>query len=146
MDIMTILIELSQHLLLSNDTIADNPTMIQIIEEVCKNLEKTYIPELITYTLQCINNILDINPTFTSTLKKINAIPKIIILMSAIEDLTFLEYIIKILEKISYENSFILLENNTFVSLLNYIDFLGENQRISVMKTCLNMGMISSSL
>ena len=145
MDIMTILIELSQHLLLSNDTIADNPTMIQIIEEVCKNLEKTYIPELITYTLQCINNILDINPTFTSTLKKINAIPKIIILMSAIEDLTFLEYIIKILEKISYENSFILLENNTFVSLLNYIDFLGENQRISVMKTCLNMGMISSS-
>lgn len=145
MDIMTCLINLSDHLSLSSDQIADEPNMPSLLEEICRNLEKTYISELIIYTLQCINNILDINPAFTQTLKKIGAIPKIIILMSAIEDLTCLESIIKILEKISYENSFVLLENNTFTSLLNVIDFLGENQRKSVMNTCVNMVINSSS-
>ena len=145
MDIMTCLINLSDHLSLSSDQIADDPNMPSLLEEICRNLEKTYISELIIYTLQCIKNILDINPAFTQTLKKIGAIPKIIILMSAIEDLTCLESIIKILEKISYENSFILLENNTFTSLLNVIDFLGENQRKSVMNTCVNMVINSSS-
>lgn len=145
MDIMTCLINLSDHLSLSSDQIADDPNMPTLLEEICRNLEKTYISELIIYTLQCINNILDINPAFTQTLKKIGAIPKIIILMTAIEDLTCLESIIKILEKISYENSFILLENNTFTSLLNVIDFLGENQRKSVMNACVNMVINCSS-
>ena len=145
MDIMTCLITLCDHLSLSSDQIADDPNMPLLLEEVCKNLEKTYITELIIYTLQCVNNILDLNPAFTMTLKKIGAIPKIVILMSVIDDMTCLESIIKIIEKISYENSFILLENNTFTSLLNVIDFLGENQRKSVMNACLNMVINASS-
>ena len=145
MDIMTCLITLCDHLSLSSDQIADDPNMPILLEEVCKNLEKTYIAELIIYTLQCVNNILDLNPAFTMTLKKIGAIPKIVILMSVIDDMTCLESIIKIIEKISYENSFILLENNTFTSLLNVIDFLGENQRKSVMNACLNMVINASS-
>ena len=102
MDIMTCLITLCDHLSLSSDQIADDPNMPILLEEVCKNLEKTYIAELIIYTLQCVNNILDLNPAFTMTLKKIGAIPKIVILMSVIDDMTCVESIIKIIEKISY--------------------------------------------
>ena len=141
MDIMSQLIILCEKLSLSSDQIADDPNMTFLLEEICKNLEKAYLPELILYTLQCINYILDLNPAFTSTLKRVGAIPKIIILISVIEDMTCIELIIKILEKISYENSYSLLENNAFISLLNLIDFLGENQRKSVMKTCLNMSI-----
>jgi hypothetical protein len=145
MDIMSQLIILCEKLSLSSDQIADDPNMSFLLEEICKNLEKAYLPELILYTLQCINYILDLNPAFTSTLKRVGAIPKIIILISVIEDMTCIELIIKILEKISYENSYSLLENNAFISLLNLIDFLGENQRKSVMKTCLNMSINISS-
>ncbi len=145
MDIMSQLIILCEKLSLSSDQIADDPNMSFLLEEICKNLEKAYLPELILYTLQCINYILDLNPAFTSTLKRVGAIPKIIILISVIEDMTCIELIIKILEKISYENSYSLLENNAFISLLNLIDFLSENQRKSVMKTCLNMSINISS-
>ncbi len=146
MEIMAKLINLSEYLSLSSDQIADNPNMGPLLEEICKNLEKTYLPELIIYSLQCINYILDINPAFTSTLKKVNAISKIIVLMTIIEDMSCLDYTIKILEKISFENSYALIENNAFISLLNIIDFLGEGQRKSVMKACSNMSMNISSV
>ena len=78
MDIMSELISLCEHLSLSSDQIGDNPNMPKILEEICKNLEKIYLPELIIYSLQCINYILDINPGLTSVIKRIAAIPKII--------------------------------------------------------------------
>ena len=146
MDIMAQLINLSEYLSLSSDQIADNPNMGPLLEEICKNLEKTYLSDLIIYSLQCINYILDINPAFTSTLKKVNAVSKIIILMTVMEDFSCLDSIIKIIEKISFENNYILIENNAFISLLNIIDFLGEAQRKSVMKACLNMVMNISSV
>ena len=102
MEIMAKLINLSEYLSLSSDQIADNPNMGPLLEEICKNLEKTYLPELIIYSLQCINYILDINPAFTSTLKKVNAVSKIIILMTVMEDFSCLDSIIKIIEKISF--------------------------------------------
>ena len=139
MDIMTELMLLCEQLSLSSDQIGDNPNMPKLLEEICKNLEKLYLPEIIIYSLQCINYILDINPGLTSVLKRVGAIPKIIILISAMEDTTCLESIVSVFEKISYENSFLLLENNVFLSLLNVIDFLGLPQRKSIMKICQNI-------
>jgi hypothetical protein len=139
MDIMSELILLGEQLSLSSDQIGDNPNMPKLMEEICKNLEKLYLPEIIIYSLQCINYILDINPGLCSVLKRVGAIPKIIILISAMEDTTCLESIVSVFEKISFENSFLLLENNVFVSLLNVIDFLATPQRKSIMKTCQNI-------
>jgi hypothetical protein len=139
MDIMSELILLCEQLSLSSDQIGDNPNMPKLLELICNNLEKLYLPELIIYTLQCINYILDINPGLTSVLKRVGAIPKIILLISSMEDTACLELIVSIFEKISFENSFLLLENNVLPSLLNVIDFLGFPQRKSIMKTCQNI-------
>ena len=139
MDIMSELMLLCEQLSLSSDQIGDNPNMPKLLEEVCKNLEKLYLPEIIIYSLQCINYVLDINPGLTSVLKRVAAIPKIILLISAMEDTTCLELIVSVFEKISFENSFLLLENNVLLSLLNVIDFLGFPQRKSIMKTCQNI-------
>ena len=139
MDIMSELILLCEQLSLSSDQIGDNPNMPKLLELICNNLEKLYLPELIIYTLQCMNYILDINPGLTSVLKRVGAIPKIILLISAMEDTACLELIVSVFEKISFENSFLLLENNVLPSLLNVIDFLGFPQRKSIMKTCQNI-------
>ena len=138
-DIINELMFLCEQLSLSSDQIGDNPNMPKLLEEVCKNLEKLYIPEIIIYSLQCINNILDINPGLTSVIKRIGAIPKILTLITAMEDTACLELIVSVFEKISFENSFLLLENNVFLSLINVIDFLAFPQRKSVMKTCQNI-------
>ena len=139
MDIMNELILLCEQLSLSSDQIGDNPNMPKLLEEVSKNYEKLYLPEIIIYSLQCTNYILDINPGLTSVLKRINAIPKIIALITAMEDTSCLELIVSVFEKISFENSFLLLENNVFISLLNVIDFLAFAQQKSIMKTCQNI-------
>jgi hypothetical protein len=146
MDIMSELISLCEQLSLSSDQIGDNPNMPKILEEICKNLEKIYLPELIIYSLQCINYILDINPGLTSVIKRIGAIPKIITLITSMEDTACLELIVAVFEKISFENSFLLLENNVFLSLLNVIDFLAFAQRKSIMKTCLNISVNTITL
>jgi len=77
MDIMSELLLLSEQLSLSSDQIGDNPNLAKLLEEICKNLEKLYLPEIIIYSLQCINYILDINPGLTSVLKRVGAIPKL---------------------------------------------------------------------
>ena len=146
MDIMSELMLLCEHLSLSSDQIGDNPNMPKILEEICKNLEKVYLPEIIIYSLQCINYILDINPGLTSVIKRIGAIPKIIALITSMEDTACLELIVSVFEKISFENSFLLLENNVFLSLLNVIDFLAFPQRKSIMKTCLNISVNSLTI
>ena len=146
MDIMSELILLCEQLSLSSDQIGDNPNMPKILEEICKNLEKVYLPEIIIYSLQCINYILDINPGLTSVIKRIGAIPKIITLITSMEDTACLELIVAVFEKISFENSFLLLENNVFLSLLNVIDFLAFAQRKSIMKTCLNISVNSITI
>ena len=141
MDIMSELISLCEKLSLASDQIGDNPSMPQLVEEICKNFEKLYLPEIIIYSLQCINYIIDINPGLTSVLKRVGAVPQIIGLISAMEDMTCVESIISLFEKISFENSLLLFESNVFLSLLNIIDFLGQGQRKSVMKICQNISV-----
>ena len=140
MDILNELMSLCNFLSLSSERIGYNPNMAKLLEEICKNLAKTYLPEIIIYTLQCVNYILDINPTLSFVLKKINAISSIMNTISCVEDIACVDYIIKIFDKISTENSRILLENNVFESLLvNIYDFLTIHQKKSLMKICYNM-------
>ena len=145
MDIINELINLCTQLSLSSDQIGDNPNMPKLLEEICRNLEKLYIPEIVIYSLQCINYILDINPGLTSVLRRVDAIPKIVFAINAMEDTTCLDSIVSVFEKISYENSMLLLINNVFLSLLNVIDFLGAPQRKSIMQICLNISANSIS-
>ena len=139
MDIMSELINLSEHLSLSDGSIGSNPNLAKLLEEICKNLDKTYLPELVIYSLQCMNYILDINPRLANILRKNNVVTKLINLINTMEEITCLDSIVTVFEKISLNNSIMLLENNVFFTLLNIIDFLGKSQRDSVIKCCLNM-------
>ena len=139
MDIMSELISLCDYLSLSDGVLGTNPNLGKLLEEVCKNLDKTYLPELVIYSLQCMNYILDLNPRLASILRKNNIIMKLINLINTMDDVTCLDSIVSAFEKISLNNAILLLENNAFFTLLNIIDFLGKNQRESVIKCCLNI-------
>ena len=136
MDIITELISLCDFLSLSSDKIGFDPKMQILLEEIFKNLEKTYLPELIIYCLQCINYILDINPSLYYIIQKIKGVPKLLNIISSVEDITCIDYIIKIFDKIVVENSRLLLENNVFMSLMNILGFFNIEQKKSVMKIC----------
>ena len=140
MDILSELMSLCDFLSLSSERIGFNPSLPKLIEEICKNLTKTYLPEIVIYSLQCINYILDTNPGLVNVLQKINVIPLIIKSISSVEDNTCADYAIKILENISMENSRILLENNILENIfLNVFDFLNIHQKKSIMKICHNI-------
>ena len=140
MDILNELIHLREFLSMSSERIGYNPNIGKLLEEICKNLIKTYLPEMIIYSLQCINYIIDINPSLCSILKKINAISTIMNTITAVEDITCVDHIIKIFEKISTQNSRLLLENKVFESfLINIFDFLNNYQKKSIMKICYNI-------
>ena len=139
MDIMSELINLCEKLSLSDGSIGSNPNLAKLLEEICKNLDKTYLPEILIYSLQCLNYILDINPRLANNLRKNNIIIKLINIINTIEDITCLDSIVTVFEKISLNNAILLLENNVFFTLLNIIDFLGKSQRESVIKCCLNI-------
>jgi hypothetical protein len=139
MDIMSELISLCDQLSLSDGAIGSNPNLAKLLEEVCKNLDKIYLPELVIYSLQCMNYILDINPRLANVFRKNNIITKLISLMTTIEDITCIDSIVTVLEKISLNNSILLLEGNVFFTLLNIFDFLGKSQRYSAIKCCLNI-------
>ena len=139
MDIMSELISLCEYLSLSDGVLGTNPNLGKLLEEICKNLDKTYLPELVIYSLQCLNYILDLNPRLASILRKNNIIVKLTNLINTIDDVTCLDSIVTAFEKISLNNAILLLENNVFYTLLNIIDFLGKSQRESVIKCCLNI-------
>ena len=140
MDILNELIHLREFLSMSSERIGYNPNIGKLLEEICKNLIKVYLPEMIIYSLQCINYIIDINPSLISILKKINAISLIMNTITSVEDITCVDHIIKIFEKISTYNSRLLLENKVFESfLINIFDFLNIYQKKSVMKICFNI-------
>ena len=142
MDILNELMSLCDFLSLSSERIGYNPNITKLLEEICKNLSKTYLPEMIIYSLQCINYILDINPTLAYTLKKINGVASILNTISYIEDISCVDYIIKIFDKISVQNSKILLENNVFEAfLVNIFDFMNIYQKKSIMKICYNISL-----
>ena len=139
MDIMSELISLCDQLSLSDGSIGANLNLGKLLEEICKNLDKTYLPEIVIYSLQCMNYILDLNPRLSNIFRKNNIIPKLTTIINTMEDITCLDTIVTVFEKISLNNSLLLLENNVFVTLLNIFDFLGNSQRHSAIKCCLNI-------
>ena len=147
MDILNELNILTEFLSMSSERIGYNPNIGKLLEEICKNLSKTYIPEMIINCLQCINYIIDINPSLVSILKKINAISSIMNTITEVEDITCVDHIIKIFEKISFQNSRMLLENKIFESfLVNIFDFMNIYQKKSIMNICYYMTSNSFSL
>ena len=141
MDIMSELINLCDQLSICSDIVGSNPNMPKLLEEICKNLDKLYLPEIVIYSLQCINYILDVNPRMANILKKNNIIPKLITIINTLADISCLESIVMVMEKISLNNAVMLLENNVFVTLLNIFDFMGKGQRKSIMKCCQNIAL-----
>ena len=139
MDIMSELINLCDQLSLSDGSIGGNLNLGKLLEEICKNLDKTYLPEIVIYSLQCMNYILDINPRLSNIFRKNNIVPKLTTIINTMEDITCLDSIVTVFEKISLNNAILLLENNVFVTLLNIFDFLGNSQRHSAIKCCLNI-------
>ena len=139
MDIMSELINLCDQLSICSDIAGSNPNMGKLLEEICKNLDKLYLPEIVIYSLRCINYILDVNPRLTIILKKNNIVPKLITIINSLEDINCLDSIVMVFEKISLNNAIMLLENNVFMTLLNVFDFLGKSQRKSIMKCCQNI-------
>ena len=130
MDILNELISLCDFLSLSSERIGYNPNMSKLLEEICKNLTKIYLPEIIIYSLQCINYILDINSTLVHVLKSIDAITTIMNIITSVEDITCIDYIIKIFDKISTQNTKILLEKGVFENfIVNIFDFLSVYQK-----------------
>ena len=141
MDIMSELINLCDQLSICSDIVGTNPNMPKLLEEICKNLDKLYLPEIVIYSLQCINYILDVNPRLANIIRRNNIVPKLISIINTLEDITCLDSIVMVLEKISSSNAILLLENNVFVTLLNVFDFMGKSQRKSIMKCCQNISL-----
>ena len=139
MDIMSELINLCDQLSICSDIVGTNPNMPKLLEEICKNLDKLYLPEIVIYSLQCINYILDVNPRLANILRKNNIVPKLITIINTLEDIGCLDSIVMVFEKISLNNAIMLLENNVFITLLNVFDFMGKSQRLSIMKCCQNI-------
>ena len=57
---------------MSSERIGYNPNIGKLLEEICKNLSKIYLPEIVMYSLQCINYFLDLNPRLSNILRKNN--------------------------------------------------------------------------
>ena len=133
--ILNELVSLCDFLCLSSDRIGFDSKMGNLLEEICKNLSKTYMPQIVIYSLQCINHILDINPYLSRNLNKINGVSSIMKVISTLEDITCIDYTIKVFEKISNGNSRMLLENNVYEKLLGSIyDFTNIHQKKTIMK------------
>jgi hypothetical protein len=141
MDIMSELINLCDQLSLNDGSIATHPNLAKLLEEICKNLDKTYLPEIVIYSLQCMNYILDINPKLSSIIRNNNIVTKLINIMNTLEDITCLDSIVMVFEKISLRNAILLMENNVFITLLNVFDFMGKSQKLAIMKCLLNISI-----
>ena len=61
-----------------------------------QKFRKIILPEIIIYSLQCFNYILEINPGLTSLLKRVRDIPTKIIFINAIEERICLESIVSV--------------------------------------------------
>lgn len=86
-----------------------------------------------------MNYLLDINPRYTSVITKWNGVAKIIKMTQNFEYFECAETVIKSIEKMSYENPYIMIENDAFSSLLNLIEFCDLSLRKVALKACVNM-------
>ena len=132
MEVLLNLQELNRDLLVATDQIAEDINCQHLIKQLIELLTKFFLPDITLNAIICLNALLDINPMFTTTIIKNGGIPKILETMSQnIEYIDIAESAIKGIEKISYENPFVLLENDTFSTILNLIEFFELSLRVT---------------
>lgn len=142
---LSTLYNLTSELSMANDTLAEDPQCQALIQELIILFDKFFLPDITLYSLQCLNFLLDLNPAYTSTVKKYGGMPKIVLMTQNIEFIDLAEMAIKAIEKMSLENPFALLECDAFCSVLNLIDFFDLSLKKSALKACINMTLSISS-
>lgn len=131
MEVLLNLQELNRDLLVATDQIAEDINCQHLIKQLIDLFNKFFLPDITLNAIICMNALLDINPMFTTTIIKHGGIPKILDTMSQnIEYIDIAECAIKSIEKISYENPFVLLENDAFCTILNLIEFFELGLRV----------------
>jgi hypothetical protein len=94
---------------------------------------------ILVSALTCLNYILDLNARLTSSILKSGGVKKIVNMTQNIEYIDCAENAIKAIEKMSYENPYLILEMDAFQGVLSLIDFFDLNLRKSALKACVNM-------
>jgi len=131
MEVLQFLQEVSKELLISNDQIAEEVNCQYLIKSLIDLLDNfQHIPEIALNSIVCLNAFLDLNPLFTTTIVKNGGIPKIVMMTQNIEYIDIAENAIKTIEKISTENTLVLLENEALMNILNLIDFFELSLRV----------------
>ena len=147
MEIISALNELSSQLSMASDNVGEDVKVVELIHQLIILLDKfPMIPEISLISLNCLNYLLDINPHSTNTIVKYNGIQKIISMSQNVESIEGVESSIKAIEKMSYENPYILIEKGAFISVLSFIDFFELSTRKSALKACVNMSKVGNNI
>ena len=147
MVILSALTELCSELSMANDSVGEDQNSPELIKQLIILLDKfPMLPDISLFALNCINYLLDINPRSTSSVVKLGGVQKIVKLAENVEYIDCVESAIKTIEKMSYENTFTLVEKGAFISVLSFFDFLDLNLRKSALKACLNMSKPGTSV
>ena len=140
MRILSELNNLCSELSMASDKIGEDIKIVDLIKELINLLDKfPFIPEISIMSLNCINYLLDINPNSTSSIIKFNGVQKIVLMSNNVESIDGVESAIKAIEKMSYENPYVLVEKNAFLNILSFIDFFDLPLRKTALKACVNM-------
>ena len=140
MRILSELNNLCSELSMASDKIGEDIKIIDLIKELINLLDKfPFIPEISIMSLNCLNYLLDINPNSTSSIIKFNGVQKIVLMSNNVESIDGVESAIKAIEKMSYENPYVLVEKNAFLNILSFIDFFDLPLRKTALKACVNM-------
>ena len=146
MKIISELNNLCSELSMASDKIGEDIKIIDLIKELINLLDKfPFIPEISIMSLNCLNYLLDINPNSTSSIIKFNGIQKIVSMSNNVESIDGVESAIKAIEKMSYENPYVLVEKNAFLNILSFIDFFDLPLRKTALKACVNMSKRGNS-
>ncbi len=146
MKILSELNNLCSELSMASDKIGEDIKIVDLIKELINLLDKfPFIPEISIMSLNCLNYLLDINPNSTSSIIKFNGIQKIISMSNNVESIDGVESAIKAIEKMSYENPYVLVEKNAFLNILSFIDFFDLPLRKTALKACVNMSKRGNS-
>ena len=146
MKILSELNNLCSELSMASDKIGEDIKIVDLIKELINLLDKfPFIPEISIMSLNCLNYLLDINPNSTSSIIKFNGIQKIVSMSNNVESIDGVESAIKAIEKMSYENPYVLVEKNAFLNILSFIDFFDLPLRKTALKACVNMSKRGNS-
>lgn len=131
MEVLIQLQELSRDLLVANDIMSDDSNSHYLVKTLIDLIDKfPQLPDIALNSLICINNLLEINSGFSQSIVLYQGIPKIVALTQNLDFIDLAETAIKTVEKVSYENPFVLLENNALCHIINLLEFFELGSRV----------------